>query len=120
MMKLVSSDDEYSVFLRCECKKFIIINKDQFKELNDKYVIPKEDVKLICEKCGKAHTDSVIILEDQHTTRPNTCVAKCPTCQSPNIERINQISKAVSLAAWGLSSRKIGKTFHCKNCGYYW
>ena len=121
MMKLVYVDpDSTSVELRCECKNFIIVNKDQFKELNDNYVIPKEDVELVCDKCGKAHTDSVIILEDQHPTRPNNDVAKCPTCGSPQIERISTLTKATSFGFFGVFSRDFNKTFHCKKCNYRW
>lgn len=45
---------------------------------------------------------------------------KCPTCGSPDIERISGVSKVASAAMWGLFSNKIRKTFHCNNCGYEW
>lgn len=121
MMRLVYVDpDSTSVELRCECKNFIIINKDQFKELNDNYVIPKEDVELVCDKCGKAHTESVIILEDQHLAQSKVNIPRCPTCQSQNIEKITTLDKAISFTMFDVFSRKFGKTFKCKNCGYLW
>lgn len=45
---------------------------------------------------------------------------KCPTCGSPDIERISGVSKVASAAMLGLFSNKIRKTFHCNNCGYEW
>lgn len=45
---------------------------------------------------------------------------KCPTCGSPDIERIGAGEKVVSAAMFGLFSRKIHKQFRCKNCGYEW
>jgi hypothetical protein len=120
-MRLVYVDpDSTSVELRCECKNFIIINKDQFKELNTNYVIPKEDVELVCAKCGKAHTESVIILEDQHPAQSKLNIPKCPTCGSPQIERISTLTKATSFGFFGVFSRDFNKTFHCKKCNYRW
>lgn len=47
-------------------------------------------------------------------------IPKCPTCQSTNIQKINGLERGVSVAAWGLFSKKINKSFKCKNCGYTW
>lgn len=43
---------------------------------------------------------------------------KCPTCQATNIKKISGLSKAGSVAMWGIFSQKVKKTFHCNNCGY--
>lgn len=45
---------------------------------------------------------------------------KCPTCQSTNIKKMGGIERGVSIYAFGLFSKKINKTFKCKNCGYTW
>lgn len=45
---------------------------------------------------------------------------KCPTCGSPNLEKIGAGEKLVDVAIWGWASRKPGKQFKCKNCGYEW
>lgn len=45
---------------------------------------------------------------------------KCPTCGSPNCERISGTAKAVSAAAFGLYGNKRNKQFRCKNCEYMW
>ncbi|WP_310602407.1 zinc ribbon domain-containing protein [Anaerosporobacter sp.] len=47
-------------------------------------------------------------------------VPKCPTCGSTNIYKISGISKAGSVAMWGLFSRKVHKQWHCKNCRSEW
>lgn len=47
-------------------------------------------------------------------------VPKCPTCGSPNINKISGLSKAGSVAMWGLFSRKVHKQWHCNNCGSEW
>ena len=120
MMKLFGSDDKIAL-LHCECGASNCIPISFFKEITKDYVIPNDDFDVVCFECGVKHTNSVIVKETEPVKSQPVCnIPRCPTCQSQNIERINQISKAVSLAAWGLSSRKIGKTFHCKNCGYYW
>lgn len=45
---------------------------------------------------------------------------KCPTCGSTNIEKIGGLERGVSVAMWGLFSKKINKSFKCKSCGYTW
>ncbi|MCI8371983.1 MAG: zinc-ribbon domain-containing protein [Lachnospiraceae bacterium] len=44
----------------------------------------------------------------------------CPTCSSTNIRKISGISKAGSIAMWGIFSRKVHKQWHCNNCGSEW
>lgn len=47
-------------------------------------------------------------------------IPKCPTCSSTNLKKISRLSKAESVAMWGLLSQKVKKTFHCNHCGYEW
>lgn len=47
-------------------------------------------------------------------------VPHCPTCGSPDIEKISGTSKAVSFALFGVFSSKVRHQFKCKNCGYEW
>lgn len=47
-------------------------------------------------------------------------VPKCPTCGSASIKKISGISKAGSIALWGIFSRKVHKQWHCDNCGSEW
>ncbi len=41
----------------------------------------------------------------------------CPYCKSTNTEKISTVSRAVSVSLVGAASGKIGKQWHCKNCG---
>lgn len=45
---------------------------------------------------------------------------KCPTCQSENIQKISTMTKAGSVALWGIFSQKIKKQWHCNSCGSEW
>lgn len=45
---------------------------------------------------------------------------KCPTCGSTNVAPIGGLERGVSVAALGLFSKKINKSFKCGNCGYTW
>ena len=47
-------------------------------------------------------------------------VPKCPVCGCPHLDKIGAGSKRVDVAIWGWASRKPGKQFKCKNCGYEW
>lgn len=44
----------------------------------------------------------------------------CPTCNSTNIKKISELSKAGSVAMFGIFSQKVKKQMHCNNCGYEW
>ncbi|WP_458397381.1 hypothetical protein [Anaerotignum sp.] len=57
-------------------------------------------------------------LEQQKQIQDNR--PKCPTCQSTNIAKIDGLERAGSIAVFGLFSKKINKTFKCKNCGHTW
>lgn len=41
----------------------------------------------------------------------------CPYCHSTNTEKISVASRAVSVSLVGAASGKIGKQWHCKQCG---
>lgn len=47
-------------------------------------------------------------------------VPKCPTCGSTNIRKMSGVERGASIAAFGIFSKKINKTFKCGNCGYTW
>lgn len=42
---------------------------------------------------------------------------KCTYCGSTNIKKIGLLNRVISTELWGLGSKKIGKQFHCNDCG---
>jgi len=44
----------------------------------------------------------------------------CPVCGSHVVKKYTTADRAVSVAAWGLASGKIGKQYECKKCGHKW
>lgn len=42
---------------------------------------------------------------------------KCTYCGSTNIRKIGLLNRAISTELWGLGSKKIGKQYHCNQCG---
>lgn len=63
------------------------------------------------EKYNSALAHGKAILEEQ--SRRVTCTY----CGSTNVKKIGLINRAVSTELWGLGSKKIGKQFHCNDCG---
>lgn len=55
----------------------------------------------------------------QPQTQPQN-VPKCPTCGSTNVRKMGGVERGASIAAFGIFSKKINKTFKCGNCGYTW
>ena len=41
----------------------------------------------------------------------------CSYCGSSNVKEIGLLNRSVSTELWGLGSKKIGKQWHCNNCG---
>lgn len=72
-------------------------------------ILARENMKL---NIALAHGAS--ILEEQNR------VPKCPTCGSTNIRKMGGVERGASIAAFGIFSKKINKTFKCGNCGYTW
>lgn len=68
--------------------------------------------KRMSDRAKLAHGAS--ILEEQNR------VPKCPTCGSTNIRKMGGVERSASIAAFGIFSKKINKTFKCNNCGYTW
>ena len=84
-------------------------NLDQFLfEHKDEIINRKNDEINTSIARGKA------ILEE------NSRVPKCPTCGSTNIRKMGGVERGASIAAFGIFSKKINKTFKCGNCGYTW
>lgn len=47
-------------------------------------------------------------------------VAKCPFCGSTDVYAMTWDDKRDSVAFWGTASSKVGKRYHCDNCGKEW
>lgn len=50
----------------------------------------------------------------------NDNIPRCPHCKSTNIKSISGLNRGTSIAIWGIFSKKINKSFECKQCGYTW
>lgn len=99
--------------------------KNIYKEILEEYVKPNPlfDEELYNLRVGKEKrqqqaTLDMMRMEKQQAQKAN--VPKCPTCGSTNVERISTAQKAFGFALVGLFSSNLGKTMHCKNCGYKW
>lgn len=44
-------------------------------------------------------------------------VIECPYCSSTNTSKISAVSRVFSTGLFGLGSKKLGKQWHCNNCG---
>ena len=97
---------------------------EQYKKMLE-FVLPEEEVQIIKFYKNKdqskykqfiSHSNSTV-----STSQPTPKnVPKCPTCGSTNVEKISTAKKAFGFAMVGLFSGNLGKTMHCKNCGYKW
>ena len=96
-------------------------------ELNNKKIVlmnyNKEQNILICPECG--HITRFATPEEEAQMEQNRRLYEiqnsnkvtCPYCSSTNIRKISTVSRMVSTGLLGLGSKKIGKQYHCNNCG---
>lgn len=128
--KLYNVPDEYYPKLNGEIIRIVIDNKEKFLEECVKSS-PEFDPKLFEEaplffkkksqemdraiKIGsaiRAGADPKLAFKNGGQNLP-----KCPACGSLNVKKIGGVERAASVGFFGLFSKKIGKTFECKNCG---
>lgn len=88
------------------------------------YGNPEFSEKLYKRRLRDEHAIEMRHLELQRNQiaeqKKGTFVPKCPTCGSTNVEKISTAQKAFGFALVGLFSSNLGKTMHCKDCGYKW
>ena len=117
--------DEYK-----ECKKFFMYHEKDvskfsthpystyLKYLNHKKKMEDLEDKRLHPQAGHIRTS----ISNNKITSQNKeqYVPKCPTCQSSDVRKIDLLERGISVATLGLFSKKINKSFKCKNCGYTW
>lgn len=73
------------------------------------------------DRHGTSKTNSFIKeKEERKIQQPIQDKPKCPTCNSTNVKPISGLNRGASIAIFGVFSKKINKSFECKNCGYTW
>lgn len=55
--------------------------------------------------------------ENVMANQPQVGKVECPYCHSTNVKKISGMSKAGSVALWGVfAAGKVSKQWHCNNC----
>jgi predicted RNA-binding Zn-ribbon protein involved in translation (DUF1610 family) len=106
-----------------EKEKYQMYQDEQYRKILD-FVLPKEEIQTIIynkNTSNRKYKSYVSISSPISQPTPTSQnIPKCPTCGSTNVERISTAQKAFGFALVGLFSSNLGKTMHCKNCGYKW
>lgn len=114
-----------SIIIVCCGIYFIKDGINDLKNVNKIYEENKND-NAYCDNLIKQYYESKyeserigrqVIYDDlkpKKKTKPNI---KCPYCGSSNTKKITVSSRAVSTTITGMASSKIGKQWHCNNCG---
>lgn len=98
------------------------IKKDLEEEFNEKFIKSSPNFDQECWDRRVAYDEKRkgygTML--RNGTKGQANVLKCPTCSSTNIQKIGTGERVASVAMLGIFSKKINKSFKCKNCGYTW
>ena len=99
---------------------FLCWYRDYLRDLADPGVVEREREAARQEYARlreqhKAEERQVARQEQQDLASGKRVV--CPYCKSTNTEKISTLNRAVSVSLVGAASGKIGKQWHCKQCG---
>ena len=129
-----------SLELECEiCSNKIEIElpDNNISTVKDNYCIVRNGGKILC-KCGnRCQSVTVGYKEIKYPNNKNNIIytsrqsgiaqvnaqaqdwlnkVHCPYCNSTNCKKISGVSKATSVAMFGIFSQKVKKQWHCNNC----
>ena len=105
------------------CYISIIVGYIYYQKKNSKLsddFVPSNKTKEMREKEYEQRLEQARIYQVNAQAQEWLNKPKCPTCGSTNIKKIGSIERGASIAAFGIFSKKINKTFKCSNCGYTW
>lgn len=130
-MKYIREENN-NIIASCErCNKELKIRKSSGKVMGDYYVL---DFPLSC-KCGymdknikdikltkvEAEVVEKVPVPKKVEEAPIDYVIKCPNCKSTKVKKISGLSKAGSVALFGIFALgKVIRTYECKSCSYRW
>lgn len=106
VIDLSMSSDDYNIIVDISSDPVFI---NAMIELHDKDIIEYE------LKMSQFKTQISQQTQQQESNQPH-----CPHCQNTNIKPISTLNRGASIAMWGIFSKKINKSFECKDCGYTW
>lgn len=75
---------------------------------------PRYDPEITDRKIAEKHEEEIQKITEEHYT------PKCPVCQSPNIQKISDISRVAHGVVFGLFSKTARSQWKCNNCGNLW
>lgn len=98
-----------------------------YKKLNLE-IIKELDVPMIgfveavteCHGAPKEYNATTISSMKEKQQAIQASKIKCPNCHSTDVKRISGTERVASVVGLGLFSKKINKTYKCKNCKCTW
>lgn len=95
--------------------------KHNKKELHQIKKQMDEEFERLYGKNSPAYQEQLMLNQiKEQKERQQQFAPKCPTCGSPNIEKISVGKKIFGGAMFGLFSSDVRNSMRCKNCGYKW
>ena len=74
----------------------------------------KEQKEILQKRIRKSEESRINEYQQKYLAEHNI---HCPYCNSTNVTKIGTVNRAVSVGMFGLASKKLGKQWHCNNCG---
>ncbi len=127
---VIKNCEAYRIFISDGTKSTIVIDDKIFSFFNKYFFdrrtdLSEEEKQAILNEVRKQQTIEAMTRPaekpapvEHEPVSDNT--PRCPTCGSTNIRKIDGLERGTSVLMLGLFSKKINKTFKCKNCGHTW
>lgn len=117
LMEVPLSLEEYNT-ISCAIIKIFLNDADGYFKFMDAMIELKENDIV---EYGLKYSQLQMQAEQRRASMAQASfVLKCPTCHSTQVRKIDVVERAGSVAFLGIFSKKINKSFKCKNCGYTW
>ena len=128
---IVTADSEKEHICKCCGSKMLVTDldsiafyhmtkeqKDEYRKalLGDKQISQEMTLKRL-EFEAKRHAEIQQEFAGYAKESNSIKSAKCPYCSSANTKKIGVGDRLLSTLTFGIASGKMGKQWHCKNCG---
>jgi hypothetical protein len=95
-------------------KRQTLIQQDKKMYCVYEYMLRKNGDRYWRDVDSKCVSHNVVTPTQPTQSRPSL---QCPYCHSTHVRKIGTVGRMVSVGLFGLASKKIGKQWHCNDCG---
>lgn len=117
--KTYITKEQWKELIQVTCYRDSSTLSNFIKEIISLYNTDKteDEYEKECMAIYKKYKGTPIIIAKNTSSLKSVISVSCPYCHSGNTKKISTTSRMASTGLFGIGSSKIGKNYHCNNCG---